>query len=185
MMDLRGSKVLLRALEREDLEYLREMANDPDMEKMVIGWSFPISKYEQEKWYEKTVGDKTNLKLAIQDDKGVLIGMATLGPIDWKNRKAEHGIKLGRNTPKGQGYATDAVMTVMKYAFEELQLNRLEGSMFEYNIASQKLYTKCGWSVEGKARQSIYKNNKYHDEIIVSVLREDYYTLMGISNGNS
>lgn len=178
-MNLIGEKVILRALEKEDIEFLREMLNDPEMESLVIGWSFPISKYEQEKWYEKTVHDKQNLKFAIQTKEGELIGLATLGKVDWKNRRATHGIKLSKNAPKGKGYATDAVMAVMKYAFEELQLNRLDGSWFEHNIASQKLYTKCGWVIEGNIRQSVFKNNNYHNEVIVGILREEYYELIG------
>ena len=43
-MELRGKKVVLRAVEEEDLEMLRELTNDPDYEKMIVGWSFPISK---------------------------------------------------------------------------------------------------------------------------------------------
>ncbi|SHJ79098.1 Protein N-acetyltransferase, RimJ/RimL family [Dethiosulfatibacter aminovorans DSM 17477] len=181
-MNLIGKRVILRALEIEDMEYLREMLNDPEMESAVIGWSFPTSKYEQEQWYKNMITDKNNLKFAIQSNEGELIGLATLGKIDWKNRKATHGIKLGKNTPKGQGYATDAVMAVMKYAFEELQLNRLDGSWFENNIASQNLYIKCGWVIEGKVRKSIYKNNEYRNEVIVGILREEYYQLINDLN---
>lgn len=177
-MNLVGEKVVLRAVEEEDLEFLREMLNDPDMERLVTGWSFPVSRYEQQKWYERTILDKLNLRFAIQNETRDIIGLATLDSIDWKNRKAHHGMKLGKNTPKGRGYGTDAVMTVMRYAFEELQLNRLDGSWFEHNEASQRLYTKCGWVVEGKVRQSIFKNNAYHDEVIVGVTREDYFRLI-------
>ena len=48
-------------------------------------------------------------------------------------------------------------MTVMKYCFEELNLNRIDGSIIEYNVPSQKLYiNKCGWTVEGTKRQSVF-----------------------------
>lgn len=177
-MNIDGKKIILRALEITDLEVLREMLNEPEIERMVVGWSFPTSQYEQEKWYERTIFDKQNLKFAIETKDGQLIGLATLGSIDWKNRKAMHGIKLHSSAPKGQGYATDAVMAVMKYAFEELQLNRLYGSILDYNIASQRLYAKCGWVIEGRARQSVFKNNAYHDEIIVGILRDEYFGLI-------
>ena len=60
-MNLKGKKVFLRAIEKEDLEFLREMINDPEMEKNVGGWSFPISKYEQEKWYENQIFNNNNI----------------------------------------------------------------------------------------------------------------------------
>ena len=63
----------------------------------------------------------------------------------------------------------------MKYAFEELQLNRLYGSILEHNIPSQKLYAKCGWKIEGNYRQSIFKNNRYYDEWPTAILKDEYF----------
>jgi len=71
----------------------------------------------------------------------------------------------------------------MKYAFEELQLNRLEGSIIEYNEASKKLYcNKCGWKIEGTKRKAVFKGNQYHDELIVAILREEYEELVEKNN---
>lgn len=172
-MNLKGQKVLLRAVELEDMEFLRTMINDDEMEKNVVGWSFVTSKYEQQKWYESQIQNKNNIRFIIEAD-GNAIGLATLTNIDWKNRKACHGIKLYGDNIKGKGYGSDTVKTVMKYAFEELQLNRLYGSMLEYNQASRKLYEKVGWKQEGVEKQSIFKNNQFHDEIKVGILKEDY-----------
>ena len=172
-MNLIGKKVLLRAIERDDNEFLRAMLNDPEMEGNVIGWNFPTSKIEQERWFENQAFDKKNLRFIIEFE-GKAVGLATLTSIDWKNRKADHGIKLFGDDIKGKGIGTDTVRTIMKYAFEELQLNRLYGSIMEHNIASQKLYEKCGWVIEGCSRQSIFKGNRYIDELQTAVLRDDY-----------
>lgn len=172
-MNILGKKVVLRALEIEDMPFLKDMVNDPEMEKMVIGWSFPTSTKQQLMWYEKIINDKLNFRFAITYENK-FVGVSTLTEIDWKNRKANHGIKLHSSTPKGIGIATDAVYATMKYAFEELQLHRLHGSFLDYNIASQKLYEKCGWKQEGVYRQSIFKNNAYHDEFPTAILKEDY-----------
>lgn len=53
--------------------------------------------------------------------------MATLRDIDWKNRKAHHGMKLANKERRGKGIGTDTVMAIMRYAFDELGLNRLDG----------------------------------------------------------
>jgi RimJ/RimL family protein N-acetyltransferase len=172
-MNIRGNKVLLRAIEKEDNEFLRAMINDPELEKNVVGWSFPTSKGAQEEWFNRQLSDRNNLRLIIEYDSKA-VGLATLTDIDWKNRKATHGIKLFGEDIKGKGIGTDTVRAIMKYAFEELQLNRLYGSIMTTNIASQKLYEKCGWKNEGLSRQSIFKGNQYIDEIQVGVLREDY-----------
>lgn len=65
-MNIYGKKVILRALEYEDLELIRETVNDPQMEKMVVGWSFPISINQQKKWYESQFNSNTNFKFAIE-----------------------------------------------------------------------------------------------------------------------
>ena len=76
---------------------------------------------------------------------------------------------------KGKGVGTDAVMTLMKFAFEELNLNRLDGSWMEDNIASEKLYLKCGWKVEGIKENAIFRNGKYHNLKITGITQQDYF----------
>ena len=173
-MNIHFGQIILRALEREDMELLRETLNDPEMEKMVLGWSFPVSTIDQNNWFDKTIGNKTNLRFAIEFE-GRFVGLSTITEIDWKNRSAFHGVKLIKSVPKGKGIGFDAVCGTMKYAFEELQLNRLEGGMIDYNIPSIRLYKKCGWKEEGVLRERVFKGNAYHDEIAVAILRSDYF----------
>lgn len=173
-MNIIYGKIKLRALEESDMELLRESVNDPEMEKMVVGWSFPISSVEQQNWFKNIQGNKQHQRFAIEFE-GRFVGLSTLTDIDWKNRSAFHGIKLISAAPKGQGIGFDAVCGTMQYAFEELQLNRLVGGILTYNIPSRKLYAKCGWKEEGLFREQVFKNNQYHDEIPVAILRSDYF----------
>ena len=64
-MNIYGKKVILRAMEIEDCELVREMFNDPEIEDLVVGWSFPLSKYSQKKWYEEHYNDK-NFRFIIE-----------------------------------------------------------------------------------------------------------------------
>lgn len=181
-MNIKGEFVTLRAIENEDLDLMREMLNDPQIESLVVGWAFPVSKTQQEKWYEKSLNDNLNLRFIIETEKDGALGIATLTNIDWKNRRATHGIKLANRENRSKGVGTDTVMAIMKYAFDELQLNRLDGSWFDDNIASKKLYQKCGWKVEGRIRSCIYKSGKYRDLDIVGILRDEYYELIESNN---
>lgn len=106
------------------------------------------------------------------------MGIATLTGIDWKNRRASHGIKLAGRERRAKGIGTDAVMAVMRYAFDELGLHRLDGSWFEENTASSRLYTRLGWREEGICREYIYKRGRYRDLILTGILAEDYYKLL-------
>lgn len=182
-MNIKGKYVTLRAIEEEDLELLRGMINDPEMEKMVGGYSFPISKTQQKKWFELISNAQNDIRLIIETEEDGAIGFANIVNIDWKNRSAFHGIKIANKKFRSRGVGTDAVMAVMKYVFEELQLNRLDGSIIEYNEPSRKLYCdKCGWKIEGKRRKAVFKGNQYHDELIVGILREEYEELINKNN---
>lgn len=174
-MGIDGKKIYLRAMEPEDMPYYWDMINDPDVSLKVVGWSFPVSKQEQVNWYNRVIGDRNNQRFTIvlkETEKP--IGMVTLCEIDWQNRSASHGIKLHPDCPKGQGIGTDAVMTLMRYAFEEVNLNRLDGGWITYNTASKRLYEKCGWHEEGIKKQAIYRNGQYHDLAFCGILKEEY-----------
>lgn len=171
-----GKNIYLRAMEPEDMEMFRDMTNDPETEWFIGGWSFPVSKVEQDNWYKKSVIDKNNLRFTVVlKESDLAVGMVNLVNIDWKNRSAYHGIKLSPSTPKGHGIGTDAVMAIMKYAFEELQLNRLDGAWTEFNQASLLLYKKCGWSVEGTKKREVFKRGKFYDRFFGGILVEDYF----------
>lgn len=170
--------MVLRALELGDMEILRSFHNDPEIGNLVGGWSFPISSYEQMKWYENTIADQKNHRFAIETKEDGFIGITTLTNIDLKNRSAENGMIIGKKDLRGLGYGRDTLMSIMKFAFEELQLNRLDADIAEHNTPSLKLYTeKCGWIEEGRIRQHIYRNNRYYDRVVIGILKEEYEEL--------
>lgn len=176
-MNIKGKFVTLRAMEKEDCEMVRQMFNDPAIEDSVVGWSFPLSRYAQEKWYESNYNG-FDFRFVIETEEDGAVGIATLIGIDWKNRRAEHGIKLAQQQNRAKGIGTDAVMAIMRYAFDELQLQRLDSAWFSDNVPSRKLYQKCGWMEEGIRRKYIYKKGQYRDLIVCGVLAEDYYSLI-------
>lgn len=182
-MNIYGKIIKLRALEMEDMEMLRFIINDPELENLVGGWSFPVSKKKQEDWYSTIYKDKNNQRFAIETEENGTIGMADIRNIDWKNKVASHGMKIGNKNYRGKGYGTDVVMAIMKYAFHELGLNRLECSILNYNRPSRNLYiNKCGWTLEGRKRNRIFKGNKFHDQLIAGILKEEYEDLIKKTN---
>ncbi len=177
-MNIKGKRVTLRAMEREDCEMVREMFNDPEIENLVVGWAFPLSSYAQEKWFESHYNDRTDFRFIIETPEDGAVGIATLTDIDWKNRCAMHGIKLANKERRAKGIGTDAVMAIMRYAFDELQLHRLDGAWFDDNLPSKNMYKKCGWVEEGVRREYIFKQGKYRDLTVVGVLASDYRALI-------
>ena len=177
-MYLYGKKVILRSVEEEDLEMLRELTNDPEFEKMIVGWSFPVLKKDQREWFGNCKDDLSRLRFIIATEQDGAVGLIGLRDIDWKNGKASGlGIRIAKKEIRSRGLGTDAQMTLMKYAFEELRLHRINASAVTYNIPSLKLLEKVGFKIEGRQREAIYKNGEYHDVILMGCLKSDYEEL--------
>lgn len=178
-MELHGKKVILRAVEEEDLEMLRELSNDPEFEKMVVGWSFPISKKDQAAWFANCKNGSDRLRYTITTAEDGPVGMIGLRDIDWKNGVASGlGMRVAKKEIRTRGLATDAWMTLMRYAFEELRLNRINGSALEYNKPSLRVCEKVGFKVEGVQRQAVFKNGAFHNLVLLGCLRSDYEQLI-------
>jgi RimJ/RimL family protein N-acetyltransferase len=182
-MNIKGNKIILRAVEQEDLQLLHQWANDPEIQYGLGGWHFPSNFNDQQKWFASLSLNSPDQRFAIETEDLGLIGTANLVNIDWKNKNAFHGMLLGDKNIRGKGYGVDTVMTIMQFAFEELGLERLDGSMIEYNTASLKMYLgKCGWKEEGRQRNYYFRKNRFWDKIIVGVTKGDYFDLIAENN---
>ncbi|MBQ7145187.1 MAG: GNAT family N-acetyltransferase [Lachnospiraceae bacterium] len=173
-MEITGKRVYLRAMEAEDMEMYREMMNDGEISRQVVGWSFPVSQKEQSEWYNKAVFSADKRFTICLKENGKAVGMATLTDIDWVNRSAFHGIKLHPDCPKRENIGTDAVMALMEYAFCQLNLHRLDGAWLVSNTASAGLYKKCGWKEEGIKKEAVFRDGAYRDLAISGIRDVDY-----------
>jgi RimJ/RimL family protein N-acetyltransferase len=174
-LNILGKHVLLRAIAPEDLALLNRWANDYEIQRLLGGWHFPTSMKDQEDWYAKLSCNSVNQRFAIETDDQGLIGTANLVSIDWKNRNAFHGMLLGDRSLRGRGYGVDTIMAIMRYAFDQLGLNRLDTDIIEYNETSLKVYTeKCGWQIEGCRPQWYFRDGRCWDKIIVGISRQRY-----------
>ncbi len=182
-MAIKGKLVTLRAVEREDLPFLHKWTNDPEILSMIGGWHFPSSMNDQQKWFETLNLNSLNQRYSI-DVPGVgLIGSANLVDINWKDRNASHGMTIGDKTARGKGYAVDTIMAIMRFAFEELGLNRLDTTIIAYNDSSLGVYTKkCGWTIEGTQKKWYFRKNRYWDRHIVGITRDEYFELVSKNN---
>lgn len=174
-MNIKGKFVTLRPIEFEDLEFIRTMLNDPWFESMITGWAYPISKKDQEAWYAAFKNSSSQIRYIIETEADGVVGFTGLKNIDWKNGTADGGgMRVAKRENMSKGIATDAYMTLLRYAFYELRLNRVNGSVFKYNTASIRATEKVGFKQEGIQREAIFKDGKYHDIILLGVLKSDY-----------
>jgi RimJ/RimL family protein N-acetyltransferase len=169
-----GRKVTLRAIERQDLPMLAEFHNDPALAD-TIEFSWPISLHQQEKFFERASQDEGSKRLCIElPDQGV-IGYTGFWGIHWIDRRATNGIIIGRKDLQRQGYGTDAIMTMLRVAFDHLNLHRIDAEIFEHNPHSLQLYVgKCGFREEGRRREHIFHRGRFYDRILVGITAAEY-----------
>ena len=173
-MIIHGDKVVLRAVEESDNAMLLSLINDPDTEMMLGGSSWPVSEAEQLKWFEHQERSKDVLRciVALQEDEKA-IGTIILSDIDQKNATGHIHIKMSKDGGRGKGYGTDAVNTMVRYAFEELRLNCIYANILFYNEASIKLFERCGFKRDGVLRQRVFKKGKFIDMLAYSKIISD------------
>ncbi len=92
-----------------------------------------------------------------------------------ENGTAEIGIFIGNQQFREKGYGTDAMKVLIDFIFNQTNINRIQLSTYSFNERAYKTYLKCGFKEEGRLRQRIFRNGKYHDEILMGgLLREEY-----------
>lgn len=171
-----GDRVRLRGIEREDLPTFVRWFNDPEVRQYLLMYE-PMSKAKEERWFEEMLERKNDLVFAIEAQIGeqwVHIGNVGLHRIDWKNRTAILGIALGEKAYWGQGFGTDATRTMLRFAFEELNLHRVELEVFDFNPRAMRSYEKAGFRHEGTRRQALFRQGRYHDVHVMSILQSEY-----------
>jgi RimJ/RimL family protein N-acetyltransferase len=178
-MNIQGKILTLRAVEESDIELLHKWANDPEIQDTMGHLHFPSSMDYHKSWFQNLKNDDLNQRLAIEAPSAGLIGLSSIINIDWRNNHAWHGVMLGNPNVRGKGYGVDAVMATMRYAFDEMHLERLDGSIIEYNTVSYSFYCKkLGWKEEGRRRNWYFRRGRYWDQIIVGITRQDYHQLI-------
>ncbi|MGE7690940.1 GNAT family N-acetyltransferase [Lysinibacillus sp. NPDC097214] len=172
-----GQGVFLRSITEKDVDSIYECFQDEEIMYMT-GTRNILTKDQIREALHRFSEDPTRRDFAIcLVENSRVIGDLAIMEIDLDNKKAIFRIALHNTEDCGKGYGTEAAQLVQKYTFEELQLNRLELQVYSHNIRGIKSYEKIGFKKEGTLRQSLYMNGKYSDEIIMSILRDEYMKL--------
>lgn len=172
-----GNRVRLRSAERSDLEKFMEWINDPEVTEGLTLF-LPMSSVDEEKWFETVMQRPQEEKPLVIDMKEGstwrLIGNSSFFDFDWVARSAEVGIMIGEKSIWNRGYGTEVMTLLLRHGFRTLNLNRVYLRVYAENKRAIRTYEKVGFLHEGSLRQAVYKNGKYSDVLIMSVLREEW-----------
>jgi RimJ/RimL family protein N-acetyltransferase len=176
-MNIRGKRIILRAIEAEDLSLLQAWLNQPELAGSLGDVHFPSSRSQQLKWFERIQADERTIRLAVVDLEGVLLGYTGFWNIHWRDRRAEHALVVGDVRYQGQGFGREIIMTCARYAFEEMGLYRLDANILETNESSRKAYEACGYRIEGTLREHALRGGQRVNRLVLGLLAKEYYAL--------
>lgn len=174
----RGQLVRLTAISRDHLPDYRRWFRDYEVQRFLSRAALPVSDQAEEAWFEEMAKSKDVHLFDIQvleDDR--LIGNCSLFKVHPKNRVADFGIVIGEKDCWGKGYGTDAARTILRYAFHELNLNRVQLEVYDFNPRGMRAYEKAGFQHEGTRRSALYREGAYHDVHVMGILQADWRQL--------
>ena len=168
-----GEHVILRAFEREDAERCYRWMNDPNIVRTLKS-RYPIAFQNEIEWLDRAMHGNTNERhFAIErrDDR-THIGNASIHDIEWVSRTAAFGLFIGEPTAWNRGFGSDAIGTLMRFAFDEMNLRKLRINVFDYNDRAKHVLETHGFVQEGRLEREFYREGAYHDIVILSVFRD-------------
>ncbi|MFB4168451.1 GNAT family N-acetyltransferase [Virgibacillus sp. JSM 102003] len=166
--------VKLRTLEKDDLEFLHKLNNDPE----VMDYWFEEAYMSMEKLkdeFDKSQ-DSTRERQFILTYKEEKLGFVGLYGIDQRHRYAEFAIMID-TAHQGNGYASTATHLAMNYAFSTLNLHKLYLVVDKVNKKAIHIYEKAGFHAEGELTEHYFVNGEYHDAMLMSIFQRDFWEL--------
>ena len=172
-------RVYLRALEIEDHINIHKWRQDKDIARNFGGVPLFSSSENEKKWVEGRIFDKENVTCAICiKETDEFIGIIFLNDIDYHNRSAHMPIFLGEKKYWGKGYATDARILMLYYAFFERGLERIWAKVLEDNKPALRMLEKIGYKKEGLLRRASYRNGKFVNIVYWGILKEEFIEVL-------
>lgn len=168
--------IILRDLQPADKGKFFPWIKDKDVIK------YSLSRFQNMKcndeisiWFDTILSDKTSYNKAIVDSTSdKIIGYAGIASLSQTNLSGEYFIFIGEKSYHGKGIGTFVTKEIIKRGFQDLGLNRIMLTVSDTNEGAIKAYKKANFKTEGIMRQAAYRDGKFHDKIIMSILRDEW-----------
>ncbi|SDM22907.1 Protein N-acetyltransferase, RimJ/RimL family [Halogranum gelatinilyticum] len=166
---LRNETVELRTVESDDLAFVQEHINDPEVWG-TLGSAAPKNHKDEEQWLDSLTDDDGRVVLLICDD-GEPVGQMGLH-LNETWGVGELGYWVAPDA-WGNGYCTAAVRLISRYAFEERRLHKVVAEAYGHNVGSQRVLEKAGFTQEGVHREEAFVGGAYRDLLHYGLLEDE------------
>lgn len=174
-LKMRGKKVGLAVMEKADLPKFKKWLNDPKLSLFMREFDSMLADENVLEWYEQSIHDEHQIDFSIVDmEDGELVGACTLIGIDRRNSTAELRIFIGRQKFWNKGYGSEAMVLLLDYAFNVLNLHSVYLKVNSINKNAIRVYEKLGFSMAGKRRQARAYLRRYYDLYFMDMLATEF-----------
>jgi RimJ/RimL family protein N-acetyltransferase len=181
---IEGELAVLRKHVADNVTAFQRWYSDPEVARLARYQDAPMRPDEIERFFQLRAMGTESMTMAIHDrETGRLIGSCAFSQVDGENGSAMYHITIGEKDMWGRGYGTEATQLMLDHAFGTLGLHRIGLSVFSFNERAIRSYQSCGFVIEGRAREAIWRDGRWWDEISMSVLQSDWEALRGPAGG--
>ncbi len=166
-----GHKVYLSPMCLEDAGTYTKWLNDPSVTEN-LGMSHNlVSVSGEQEWISKNSQGTQFAIIKTENDE--LIGNCGFNAVNQIRQCAEVGIFIGDEENRNNGYGSEAMILLVDFGFNYLNLNNIMLKVFSFNERAINCYKKAGFKEIGRRRQAYYLKGNYHDEIFMDIIRSD------------
>ena len=170
-----GRRCYLSPVDPDDAALFTQWVNDGEVSEGVGISSRVLGLAQERSLLERNARDTVGHHFAVVALEGdVLLGACSLDSIHPVHRTGLLGIMLGNKSCWNQGFGTDAVSLLVRYGFDQLNLNNIRLEVFDFNPAAVRCYEKCGFTEYGRLAESFFHAGAYHSTICMCILRKNF-----------
>jgi len=173
---IEGNIINLRAPSMEDLERNTRWINDREVTRF-LAMRYPMAALAEEAWLRDLCSRPMAFDrafFAIETKEGQHIGNTNIFKAHAEEQKGELGIMIGERSHWSKGYGSDALRTLLRFGFDEMNMRRVQLTVYDFNERAQAAYRKVGFVEEGRRREALYTEGRHHDIVVMAVLRDEW-----------
>jgi RimJ/RimL family protein N-acetyltransferase len=173
---LHGTKVRLTALTKDDLPTIAAWYQDTEFLRFYDARpAYPKTEAELDGWFEELQKDKNTFAFAVRPtDSQDLLGYLELDGVNWQHGVSGMGLAIGDPANRGEGFGCEAAQLALAFAFNELNLHRVQVTVFSYNKRSIALVERLGFQREGAFREFLQRDGQRYDMLMYGLLRHEW-----------
>jgi RimJ/RimL family protein N-acetyltransferase len=171
---LSGERIYLSSFHEKDTAKIKDWNDHEELQRLLDALPYkPKTDEEVKKWINDSGSNFIRFAVRLRENDEI-IGYAEIEGILWSHRVGWITIAIGDKSYWGNGYGKEILQRLLAYGFNELNLHRLQLTVFDYNKRAINLYESLGFKQEGTFREFLRRDGKRHNMLLYGLLHSEW-----------